>query len=221
MNQYPFDEKIATPLCEIMGRNKSDKGAVTINKSWHNYTTFYYSIFKDIRYDSLKIFELGVGTNNVNIPCNMGINGRPGASLYGWAEFFENSKIYGADIDKAILFNTDRIKTFYCDQTNKAIVDSMWNEKELEGQFDIIIDDGYHNFYANVSFFENSVNKLVNGGFYIVEDINNQGLSYFRNKIVEWKATYPDLTFALIQIPSTTNSNDNNLMVVKNTRNLR
>ena len=43
---YLFNEKESTPLCEIMGRNKSDKGDVNITKSWHNYTTFYYSIFK-------------------------------------------------------------------------------------------------------------------------------------------------------------------------------
>ena len=42
---YIFDEKISTELCEIMGKNKSDKGDIDILNSWHNYTTFYYSIF--------------------------------------------------------------------------------------------------------------------------------------------------------------------------------
>ncbi len=46
---YLFNEKLATPLCEIMGRHKSDKGHVDITASHHNYTTFYYSIFKSIR----------------------------------------------------------------------------------------------------------------------------------------------------------------------------
>ena len=48
-----------------MGRNKSDKGSININNSWHNYTTFYYSIFKNIKNKSLRIFELGVGTYNL------------------------------------------------------------------------------------------------------------------------------------------------------------
>ena len=48
----------------------------------------------------------------------MGINGKPGASLYGWSDFFPNSKIFGADIDINILFRTERIKTYYCDQLN-------------------------------------------------------------------------------------------------------
>lgn len=47
----------------------------------------------------------------------MGNNCRPCASIYGWKEFFQNSLIFGADIDKDILINEDRIKTYYCDQT--------------------------------------------------------------------------------------------------------
>jgi len=38
--EYIFDENQPTVLCEIMGRNKSDKGNINITKSWHNYTTF-------------------------------------------------------------------------------------------------------------------------------------------------------------------------------------
>ena len=122
---YIFDEKIPTPLCEIMGRNKSDKGSLNIHESWHNYTTFYYSIFNELSLKPLRLFELGIGTNNPNLKSNMGINGRPGASLYGFSEFFPNSEIFGADIDKNILFNTDKIKTFYCDQTNNEIIKNM------------------------------------------------------------------------------------------------
>ena len=57
---YDFDETKSTPLCEIMGRNKSDKGDININNSWHNYTTFYYSIFNELRNKKLRIFELGL-----------------------------------------------------------------------------------------------------------------------------------------------------------------
>jgi len=151
---YIFDETLETPLCEIMGRNKSDKGASNIMTSWHNYTTFYYSIFKNLKNEKLRIFELGLGTNNVSIPSNMGSNGRPGASLYGWAEFFTNSFIAGADIDNNILFNTEKIKTFYCDQTNPDVIKKMWNNNnDLSEDFDIIVEDGLHTFKANVCFF--------------------------------------------------------------------
>jgi SAM-dependent methyltransferase len=210
---YLFDETQYTPLCEIMGRNKSDKGSINIGSSWHNYTTFYYSIFKDLCNKKLRIFELGLGTNNINLPSNMGANGRPGASLYGWSEFFPNSEIFGADIDTEILFNTDKIRTFYCDQTNNVIIKQLWNESDLQDNFDIIIDDGLHTFDANVCFFENSIHKLKPNGYYIIEDILNNEEHLFISKIDEWEHQYNDCLFTLLTIPSF-NRHDNRLLVV-------
>jgi hypothetical protein len=209
-----FDEKQNTPLCEIMGRHKSDKGHININDCWHNYTTFYYNIFKESRDKKLRIFELGLGTNNLNIPSNMGENGRPGASLYGWEEFFPNSDIFGADIDTGILFNTDKIKTFYCDQTNPHIIKYMWNEPNLQENFDIIIEDGLHLFHANVCFFENSIHKLNPNGYFIIEDISIYDKHLFVNKIGEWESQYKGCIFKLLTIPSSLNTNDNTLLVV-------
>ena len=214
---FSFDEKISTPLCEIMGRNRSDKGHKDITKSWHNYTTFYYSIFNELRDKTLRIFELGLGTNNTNIPSNMGENGRPGASLYGWREFFHNSDIFGADIDAGILFNTDKIKTFYCDQTNPQIIQKMWNETDLQENFDIIIEDGLHTFSANVCFFENSIHKLKPNGYFIIEDILKVEESLFVRKIKEWELQYHDCQFTLLKIPSLCNNCDNILVVVYKT----
>lgn len=142
---FLFDETVPTILCEIMGRHKSDKGHKFITFSKHNYTTFYYSIFNKFKNEKIRLFELGIGTDNITIPSNMGCNGRPGASLYGWQEFFENADIYGADIDKDILFSTNRIKTYFCDQTNSEIIKNMWEDNiELQDDFDIIIEDGLH-----------------------------------------------------------------------------
>ncbi len=208
-----FDEKKSTPLCEIMGRNKSDKGSKHIEKSWHNYTTFYYSIFRDLREKQLRVFELGLGTNNVNLPSNMGPEGRPGASLFGWAEFFPNSHIFGADIDTNILFHTDRIKTFYCDQTNPEMIKKMWSEPDLYDNFDIIIEDGLHEFSANVTFFENSIHKLNPNGYFIIEDIIHSKEYLFENKIKEWEIQHTDCSFTLLKIPSH-NKYDNTLLVV-------
>jgi hypothetical protein len=211
---YTFDERQHTELCEIMGRNKSDKGSKDIINSHHNYTTFYYSIFKKICNNNLRIFELGLGTNNLNIPSNMGLSGRPGASLYGWSEFFPNAQIFGADIDTNILFNNNRINTFFCDQLNPEIIKNMWNEPKLHDNFDIIIDDGLHTFNANVCFFDNSIHKLKSNGYYIVEDILNYEEILFINKMKEWEKIYIDCIFSLLKIPSSINNYDNTLLVV-------
>ena len=197
-----------------MGKRGSDKGSINITSSWHNYTTVYYAIFEKLKHKSISLFELGLGTNNVNIPSNMGIYGQPGASLYGWNEFFPNAYIFGADIDKDILFTTDKIKTFYCDQTNPDIVKDMWNNPQLNDDFDIIIDDGLHDFTANVCFFENSIHKLKSNGYFIIEDIINRQKHLFYDKIKEWEQKYSGLQFNLLSIPSTQNNWDNNLLVV-------
>ena len=210
---YLFDEKTPTPLCEIMDRRGSDKGSV--KTSWHNYSRVYYSIFKDIRKNPMRIFEIGIGTSNPNMPFNTGPNAHIGASLYAWREFFENSEIFAADIDMNVLISDDKISTFFCDQTNPKIIQDMWTNEKLSEGFDIIIDDGYHSFAANSCFFENSIHKLNPNGYFIIEDINSSELSLFREKINEWEKKYPKLLFTLNCIPSTVNFVDNNMLIIR------
>jgi len=208
---------IPTRLCEIMGRNKSDKGNLDITKCWHNYTLLYYSIFKDICDKKLKVFELGIGTTNTDIPCNMGKHGRHGASLYGWREFFVNSEIFGADIDKQILFTDDRIKTFFCDVRDVNSIISMWNNQDLSGKFDIIIDDGLHIFNDNITFFINSIDKLSENGYYIIEDIACYGevMINMKSNLNNLRVMYPIYNFYYIVIPSITNvACDNSVLIV-------
>jgi SAM-dependent methyltransferase len=211
--QFTINLAQSTPLCEIMGRNNSDKGHMLITRSWHNYTPYYYKMFESIKDSPLRIFELGLGTNNENIPSSMGSHGRPGASLYGWREFFVNSQIFGADIDRDILFDCYRIKTYYCDQTNPDVIKNMWDEPELKENFDIIIEDGLHTFDANVCFFENSIHKLKPNGIYIIEDIETDKLELWSGQIKEWSKKYDKLVFKLVEFPSHLNSHDNNLLI--------
>ena len=213
-----FDTSVSTELCEIMGRYGSDKGNKNLDITPHNYTQLYYNLFNPIRYQKLRIFELGLGTNNISLPSNMGPDGKPGASLKGWSEFFPNSEIFGADIDKNILFNEDRIKTFYCDQRNPAVIASLWENNELKENFDIIIEDGLHDFNANICFFENSIHKLKKGGYYIIEDININTLP-FENLFDFYKKNnlYTDYEFNIIKMPILKNCSvtANNLIVIK------
>lgn len=210
-----------TELCYIMGKWKSDKGSENITESHHNYTIVYNELFKDIKNKKLNIFELGIGTMDQSLISAMPVNGLSGASLYGWREYFINSNIYGADIDKNILFQTDRIKTFYCDQTRPDTIQKMWSNPLLQNNMDIIIEDGLHTFEANVIFFENSIHKLNKGGYYIIEDIDfkpyNKGLIYFKQIIPEWIIKYPELTFQLLEIPCPGNkerASDNTLLII-------
>ena len=209
----PFNRTKPTPLCSIMEKHGSDKGSLTM-RNRHNYTTLYYELLKKWRLRELRVFELGLGTNFTDVKSNMGSDGKPGASLRGWAEFFPNARIFGADIDKRVLFQEDRIQTFYCDQLDPVTIKGMWLQKDLKEGFDLIVEDGLHEYAANVCFFENSIRKLKPGGIYSIEDIRSQDLSLFVKKLDEWRNTYTDFSFHLACIDHAHNKHDNNLLLV-------
>ncbi|WP_026464235.1 hypothetical protein [Adhaeribacter aquaticus] len=203
-----------TPLCDIMKMQGSDK-ALYQGEGKHNYTTFYNEAFAPLSKKPIRFFELGLGTNNPDIKANMGSAGRPGASLRGWKKFFPLANIFGADIDSSILFEEDRIKTFYCDQTDSSIIKRMWDQPELQEDFDVIIDDGLHEYFANIIFFQNSIHKLKVGGIYIIEDILRTELTNWEHTIENYAKEYPNLRFTVLKIPNVFNTWDNNLIVVE------
>jgi hypothetical protein len=213
-----FEEVLSTninnnSLCEIMSRNGSDKGG---KNNRHNYTKIYTELFNHLINKSINLFEVGLGTNHIDVKSNMGKNGKPGASLRGWKEFFTKSMIYGADIDKRVLFNEDRIKTFYCDQKKTEDIEKMWQNLELKDiQFDIIIDDGLHEYDSNIIFFENSIHKLKSNGFYIIEDLIPDTVDKIKKNIKLFENKYPNLEFTLLNIYLENNTYDNNLLLIK------
>ena len=141
---------------------KSDK---SLN---HNYHLIYGALFSNIG-KVKKILEIGLGTNNENLISNMGKYGTPGASVRAFRDFFKNANIFGADIDKKILFKENRIKTFYVDQTRIDSLEKLY--KKTKNNFDLIIDDGLHAPYTNLNFIITGINKIKKGGWLIIEDI--------------------------------------------------
>ena len=170
---YTVNASTNNELTELMNNYGSDKG----NKdNHHNYSEFYSELFFNNRKKVKNFLEIGLGTNDVSMASNMGKQGFPLASLRAWRDFFENAIIYGADIDKKILKNENKIKTFYVDQTNPQTIKTMFENIGVE-KFDIILEDGLHEYEANICFFENAIKYLSDGGVYIIEDV------YFKDKI--------------------------------------
>lgn len=147
------------------------------------------------------VLEIGLGTNNTKIASNMGKDGKPGASLRAFRDFLPHAMIYGADIDREILFEEDRIKTFFVDQTNPITLEDL--SKNLPDQFDLIIDDGLHAPNANIATLTFALPKLKsNGGWFILEDIHPIALSIwevvgtilprnkYRSYLVETKSSW-------------------------------
>lgn len=211
MNLLDLDKK--TELCQIMNEERSDKG-----NGWHNYTVLYHFLFQEMRNKPIKLFEMGLGSNNVNIPSNMGLNGRPGASLYGWDRYFlhPESLCWGADIDSSININKHKIRTFYSDQLNADVMQNMWMSAPLANHhFDIIIDDGLHTFQANKNMFENSIYKVNTGGIYIIEDINKNEYGMFSDYVTSLEAILSGWTIKLLDIPNPANQIDNICLFVQ------
>jgi len=205
-----------TPLCQIMEKFGSDKGTATENgRNWHNYTQLYHPLFSPVRDTPVRLFEMGLGTNNTSFTSNMGVTGKPGASLEGWSEYFYNTdtRVFGADIDKNVLFNKSRISTFYCDQTSEKDIKTMWDSPELKEGFDIIIDDGLHTFEANRILFMNSVHKLKPGGVYVIEDILNEYIGKWHAFLAWWRGSHPEYLCRLVTLKHPQNDKDNTLIL--------
>jgi len=209
------DLTITTRLCELMEKYGSDKGQKThMGRNWHNYSIVYHELFQNVAMQSLRIFELGLGTNNINVPSNMGIHGKPGASLRAWRDYFSKSLVFGADIDRNVLFEEDRIKTFFCDQLDANKIKMMWNQEDLRENFDIIIEDGLHTFEANKCFFTHSIHKLNLGGIYIIEDVSVSQLDRYEKELLVWKKQF-NISYAILNLPHNRNIYDNCLILIK------
>jgi hypothetical protein len=196
-----------TPLCEVMHAYGSDKGL-----GRHNYTVLYTRLLADMRENQLNLFELGIGTNNVRLKSNMGKTGRPGASLYGWREYLPRARIAAADIDSNILFRSDRIECYHCDQTSAVSIAALWRRPDLQSiEFDLMIDDGLHEFEANKTFMENSFRKLRRGGLLIVEDILTRDCERWIEFVGHWNARQADASLAFVQLPHAYNFVSNNI----------
>jgi hypothetical protein len=199
-----------TNMCYVMKCHGSDKGGPL-----HNYTTAYSAIFGELRNQPLRILELGLGSGDPNFPFYMRVDAKPGASIRGWRELFPHALVYGADIDRDILFEEDRIKTFYCDQLDEIAIRDLWSQTDLRGGMDIIIDDGHHTFEANSLFLDGSLEHLRPGGTYVIEDIQKGTFGEWQNLLrTIYPERFPNHEFALVEMPNSLNADDNNNLLI-------
>jgi hypothetical protein len=166
------DRETAAALKICLDSHGSDKA------NTHNYHLFYASILKNR--DAVKaMLEIGLGTNNADVVSNVGsAEGKPGASLRAFRDYLPNAKIYGADIDRRILFQEERIWTFFVDQTDPASFVHLG--QSLPAELDLIIDDGLHSPNANVATLTFALPKLKADGWFIVEDISESAVPLWK-----------------------------------------
>ena len=203
---YLSNSKSNQILTDLMNLHGSDKGG---KNNHHNYSDYYSELFYNNKNNIKNFLEIGLGSNNTNIPSNMGSDGIPLASLRAWRDFFKNANIFGADIDKNILKNEDRIKTFYVDQTDPKSIKEMFEKIGIK-KFDIILEDGLHEFNANLCFFENSINFLEDDGTYIIEDVYYKDQDRFINYFEK-----TNFNFSIVDIFHEKNIANNCLIIIR------
>lgn len=201
-------------LADLCDKYGSDKGCIDPMCKpfpWdsHSYTDLYTLLFQHRRMHVLKVFECGLGTNFSDVPSNMSKNGRPGASLRVWKDYFPSAIIIGADVDRRVLFTEERIFTYYVDQTDASTINQLWIDAGID-EFDIMIDDGLHTFEAGRCLLENSIHKLSRDGIYIIEDVSDADLIKFKKYMDDKNHNYKVVR---LQRANSTSSNNNLILV--------
>ena len=131
-----------TELCLLGVKYPTDKSPYNTDQNLHKhaYTSIYNLLFSNIRYNDLRIGELGILENQ---------------SMLSWREFFPNAKLYGFEwfdsrLDKAIRDNVPNCSYFKMDVTNPESI-----ERGLVysgSDFDILMDDSTHVFEDQIKF---------------------------------------------------------------------
>lgn len=136
-------------LDEIALTTKTDRSS-----RFHDYMRTYEELFWDWQYKPVRLLE-------------MGILGGDGLSV--WDQFFGHpeAEIIGIDIDKHPLPELgSRVRVLYGSQADKAFLNN------IQGPFDIIIDDAGHFVSQQIAAFFALWDRLNDGGLYIIEDLH-------------------------------------------------
>jgi hypothetical protein len=186
---------IDTDLCKIMKIMGSDKCS-----SWHNYTPIYSELFEKIRYEEIRLLEVGVFH---------------GSSARAWREYFPNAEIHLADVEESYLIHEPGYSSHVCDQDSAISIANMWKNIGNQIYFDIIIDDGKHEFHSNLNFLLGSIQNLKKNGIFIVEDLTADTWNMFSAHIDKIKSEQSLSEACMIDIPSDSNKIDNRILIIR------
>ena len=142
--------------------------------SRHSYAEIYEELLS--RNESPKILEIGIGSLNA-FPYAGGQ--KPGSSLNAWRRRYPTSFLVGADIDPESVHAVSEI-AFVVDQTAPTSLDELSNKLVRYGDFDLIIDDGFHDPHANIQTLMKILPHLAQDGTYIIEDVHSSLIDFWR-----------------------------------------
>ena len=146
--------------------NLSENPRGTDKGDYKSYIDKYYSIaFENFKDKPIRLLEIGF---------------RHGASLALWSFYFENGEITGVDngTDEALKPENPVNKEWVTLPNVKIFNGNAYSESFLDalnGDFDVIIDDGPHTVQSQEFAVKYYSKKLKRGGILIVEDLQRGG----------------------------------------------
>ncbi len=158
----PSDERLSEMLATSFELEGSDKAR-------HGYHVLYGRILSNLL-DPV-IFEVGLGSNNPDVPSNMGPNGSPGASLRAFTQAVDGARVAGGDVDTSALCGHD-FETHELDQLDMT----KFPLRVAVGAVDLLIDDGLHMPVSNINTVAWGVSLISDKGVIVVEDIPDASL---------------------------------------------
>lgn len=135
-------------LKEIGLKYKTDKATE------HHYCDFYQHHLEHLRFDNLKILEIGIFRNQ---------------SLMMWREYFPNAEIHGIDITDYTNNMIPNVKYHCLDMEN---IESITNFSNNNYDWDIVIDDGGHTMQQQQLSFKYLWGVIKSPGIFIMEDLH-------------------------------------------------
>lgn len=142
--------------------------------SHHSYQYFYPKLFSKLQNrENLHILEIGIFR---------------GGSLKILTEIFPNAKYYGVDWDYSNLqidvSNNKNVKLLTGNQSDPKMKKVF---EKLNIKFDLIIDDGSHQIFDQLSSFNLLKDLISKDGYYVIEDIypDHNYPEEFKNQFVD------------------------------------
>jgi 23S rRNA U2552 (ribose-2'-O)-methylase RlmE/FtsJ len=124
------------------------------DKFSHGYIPIYEEYFNNCK-NVVNVLEIGIYN---------------GGSLRYLSNFFPNATIHGIDIEYKKNIETDKIKTYICNQESREELNDFLRKTNI--MFDIIIDDGGHTMKQQQTSLAVLFKNLNSGGLYILEDLH-------------------------------------------------
>ena len=155
------------PLTRLAIKHGTDKWGL------HFYTPLYHELFSRLRDRPIRLLEIGVGGYDLKTT--------GGASLAMWADYFPSGEITGIDIAEKRFKLNPRVKLFQGSQDDPTFLKKVCEER---GPFDIIIDDGSHVPKHVVASFHILFPSLIDGGTYVIEDMQTAFWPQFGGSIL-------------------------------------